>query len=100
MQQQNVIGTLTGAGAIVNVSIGFVPDEVEVWNITDGTVMYKWFQGMTTQTAIKIDTAAATVAAPDGIAEYAGSTTAGAGFTLSALIAANAKVLRYRASRN
>lgn len=100
MQQQTVIGTFTGTGAAANISIGFVPDFVQVWNITDGTIFDTWFQGMTTQTSVKTDTQAATRAAPDGIAEYAGSSTTGAGFTVGAGMNTNAKVFRYIACRN
>jgi hypothetical protein len=100
MQQQVVIGTITGNGAAQNISLGFIPDYVQIANITDGDVVDIWFQGMTTQTSIKIDTAAATRAATDGIAEYAGDATHGAGFTIGAGISENAKVLRYVAMRN
>jgi hypothetical protein len=31
-------GTLLGAGVAINVEVGWVPDSVEVWNVTDGSI--------------------------------------------------------------
>lgn len=93
-------GTITGTGAAVNTSLGWVPDFVIIFNATDGDVVDFWHRSMTTLTSVKIDTAAATRAASDGIAVYAGSTTATPGFTIGAGISENAKVLYYLACRN
>lgn len=40
-------GTLLGDDAAQNVSLGFVPDYVEVTNITDGNKITKWYRGAT-----------------------------------------------------
>jgi hypothetical protein len=38
-------GTILGTGAAVNVSLGYVPDYVEVFNCTDGDKIFGWFRG-------------------------------------------------------
>lgn len=94
------VGTITGNGAAQNISLGWIPDWVQIMNATDGDVIDFWHSSMTTLTSIKVDTAAATRAASDGIATYAGATTAAKGFTIGAGISENAKVLYYMAARN
>jgi hypothetical protein len=91
------IGSVVGTGAAINISVGFIPDYVLIANTTDGTVVDHWWSGMAAGTSIKIDAAAATRAASDGITAYAGSATAGQGFTIGAGISANGKTLRYTA---
>lgn len=93
-------GTVTGTGAAINISVGFVPDYVIIANTTDGDTVDLWWNGMAAGTSITIAAAAITRAAPDGITAYAGSTTAGQGFTIGAGISENAKVLRYTAIQN
>ena len=101
MSLQNIkSGTVTGTGAAQNISLGWVPDHVVIANVTDGDVIDFWWNGMTAATSIKVDTAAGTRAASDGISAYEGSTTATPGFTIGAGISENAKVLRYTAMRN
>lgn len=39
------IGYLLGIGAAVNVPLGWIPDSVEVTNVTDGDKITKWFRG-------------------------------------------------------
>lgn len=99
MIQNTITGTVTGNGAAQNISIGFIPDSVVIANVTDGTVIDFWWEGMTAATSIQVDMAAATRAAPNGISTYAGSDTAAPGFTIGAGISANGKVLRYTATR-
>lgn len=92
------VGTYTGDGAVQNISIGFVPAAVIIINVTDGDYIGLWFNGMTDDTSV--DIAAAVVAnAADGISGYAGSTTAGPGFTVGTDFSENAKVFRYIALR-
>lgn len=100
MASQVSIGTVTGTGAAVNISLGWIPDAVVIANVTDGDTIDYWWNGMTAATSITVTTAAATRAASDGISTYAGSTTAAKGFTIGAGISENAKVLYYTASRN
>lgn len=97
------MGTITGNGAAQNISLGWIPDWVQVANATDGDVIDFWWNGMTAQTSIKIDTAAATRAAPDGISTYTGASGASAaakGFTIGVGISENLKVLYWTAGRN
>lgn len=93
------IGTYTGTGAAVNVEIGWVPDYVTIYNITDGDIIGNWFNGMTDGTSVDVAAAVASNAA-DGISDYAGSNTAKKGFTVGTDFSENAKVYRYVAMRN
>lgn len=92
------VGTYTGTGAVINISLGWVPAFVMVINVTDGDVIGMWFNGMTDGTAIDIAAAVAANAA-DGISDYAGSTTAAPGFTVGTDYSENTKVFRYLAVR-
>jgi hypothetical protein len=94
------VGTVTGTGAAVNISLGWIPDFVIIFNATDGDVVDFWANGMTALTSVLINTAAATRAASDGISTYTGATTAAKGFTIGAGISESAKVLYYLACRN
>lgn len=100
MSQQPAIavGTYTGNGAAISISIGFVPDYVRVINITDGDATWDWFAGMAAGTAIKTDTAVANLAS-NGVTAYAGSTTASPGFTIGTDLSESAKVHRWVAMR-
>ena len=91
------IGSVVGTGAAVNISIGFIPDYVVIANVTDGDVIDHWWSGMTAGTSVSVAAAAITRAAPDGITTYAGSATAGQGFTIGAGISEVGKTLRYTA---
>jgi len=93
-QGQIAYGTYTGAAAAQNISVGFVPGFVMVINKTDGTPVGIWTEDMADGTALDIAAAAASNAAA-GITPYAGSSTAGAGFTVGTDYAANAKVSVY-----
>jgi hypothetical protein len=93
-------GTVTGTGAALNVSLGWVPDYVRIVNVTDGDRIDEWFSDMTAGTAVTTTTAAATTAS-NGISAYAGTAAGLApGFTIGSTISENAKVLSYVAIRN
>jgi hypothetical protein len=94
-----VTGSVTGTGAAINVSIGFVPDYVEITNITDADQIDKWYTGMAAGTSIQINTAVAT-RATNGITLYAGDSTHACGFTIGSGISESAKVLCYLAMEN
>lgn len=103
MSEQVRVGSLTGAGAAVNVELGWTPDFVIAWNATDGDIRYEWFNGMGAADALQITNHADTqlsLITSAGIDAYAGSTTAEKGFTLSSTICENAKVIRWAAFRN
>lgn len=94
------VGTYTGTGAAVNVSVGFVPDFVQIVNITAPAVD-EWFSGMTAGTSVTITGAAAIRAAPGGVTAFLGTAaTAGQGFTVGAALSTNASVYRYVAIQN
>jgi hypothetical protein len=95
MKGQIKVGTYTGTGSAINVELGFAPDFVMVWNITDGDVIGLWTSDMTDDTAIDIAAAVAGNAA-GGISAYAGaSASTGAGFTAGADYSESAKVMGY-----
>jgi hypothetical protein len=94
------IGTYTGSGAAQNISIGFIPDYVEVVCITTPAVD-EWFSGMTAGTSMTSTGTAAIRAAPNGITAFAGTAgVAGQGFTVGAGLSVNASVYRYKALQN
>ena len=89
-------GSVTGTGAAINVSIGFLPVYVRVMNVTDADTVDEWFSTMANGTSITTAAAVAT-RATNGISSYAGSSTAGQGFTIGSGISESAKVLAYLA---
>lgn len=93
------VGTFTGTGAALNISIGWIPDYVRIINVTDGDITHEWFKGMTDGTSV--DTGAAVAAnAADGVSDYEGSSSAAPGFTVGTDISENGKVYRYIALRS
>lgn len=95
-------GTYTGNGSAQNISLGFMPDYVEIIDTT-GLVVYKWVSNMATGTAYKAATdtvVASIVANPNGVSQFAGSSSAGAGFTVGTSLSTNASVYRYVAMQN
>jgi hypothetical protein len=89
-------GKVTGTGAAINISCGFVPRYVKVYNNNDAGSLWatmEWFTGMAAASGLK----GIAVAGPDagatksqakvttnGISEYAGDATHAAGFTIGA----------------
>ena len=99
------IGKFTGTGAALTVSLGWIPDYVKCVNATDGDVIDEWFRNDAAGTSLRtIDTGAGAVDlvinAADGVTAYAGSTTAGPGFTVGTDISESAKVINFIAMRN
>lgn len=95
MKGQIKTGTYTGTGAAINVELGFSPDFVMLWNVTDGDLMGLWSSDMDDGTAIDIAAAVAGNAA-NGISAYAGaSATTGKGFTVGTDFSESAKVFAY-----
>ncbi len=93
------VGTYTGTGAALNVSLGFIPDAVFIVNRTDADIIGIWFRGDTDGTAVDIAAAVANNAA-DGVSDYAGSDSAAPGFTVGTDFSENAKVYKYIAFRS
>ncbi len=93
-------GSFTGTGAAVNVSLGWLPSRVECINVTDGDRIDYWITGMSSGTSIAIiGNAGPVLNADNGISTYAGSSSAGPGFTAGTDISESAKVIRWCAWR-
>lgn len=94
------VGTYTGSGAAQNISVGFIPDFVEITNITAPGVD-QWYGGMTAGTSVTITGTAAIRTAPNGITSFAGTAAlAGQGFTVGIGLSTSASVYRYTALQN
>lgn len=98
MSQQIVTGTTTGTGAAINIPLGFKPTYIEVANVTDGDTIDKWWSGMTAGTSLTVSTGVATRGS-NGLSQYAGTTSAGEGFTIGSGISESGKTLAYVAMR-
>lgn len=93
---QIAVGSSAGTGAAINVSIGFSPRYVKVYNNNDAGALFstvEWWEGMAAASAFKTksiaDNGATALKSSEkitagGISQYAGSTTASAGFTIGA----------------
>lgn len=89
-------GKITGTGAAINVSLGFVPDYVEVYNNNDAGSLWptiKWWRGMANGSGLKtlrvVDNgstgnASQNKVTTNGISAFNGSTAAARGFTIGA----------------
>jgi hypothetical protein len=96
------VGSYTGTGAALNVSVGFVPDYVRIVDAT-GLAVDEWFNGMTAGTSYSTATAGtqSVRAAPGGVTAFAGTAaTAGQGFTVGTALSTAARVYRYVAVQN
>lgn len=89
MSMLPVTGTVTGTGSAINVSLGFTPGYVKIWNETDtkkGTL--EWSSTMAAASGWKsLNDAYVTRITSNGISAYTGSGAAGspaAGFTIGA----------------
>lgn len=68
--------------AAANISIGFVPSVVLIFNLTNPS-QHNWYKGMGAGYCEQQVTAGdKTIVTSNGISEYAGSTTAAPGFTI------------------
>lgn len=95
---QTKTGTYTGTGAAINISLGFVPDWIEVINITDGDKRFVFTQATTHVHAGGTDATAAV--ASNGISPFAGTRGGvGAGFTAGTEASVSEKVYAYIAHR-
>ena len=98
------VGTVTGTGVAINISLGFIPDYVRIVNVTDGDTIHEWFYGMGAADAIKainvVDSGSSGAAGLSlitsaGIDAYVGDSSNAKGFTISSTISEADKVLRY-----
>lgn len=44
--ERTKIGSLTAAGVAYTLELGFVPDFLQIFNLTDGDIFHTWFNGM------------------------------------------------------
>lgn len=111
--QDIITGSVAGTGAAINISLGFIPSYVKVFNPSDAGSLWgtiEWFSGMAAASGLKslktIDSGVTGLASQayvttNGISSYAGTATAGAGFTIGADadINASTEVVYYIAVR-
>jgi hypothetical protein len=101
--REYVIGNYTGTGAVINVSIGFVPRRVEIVNWTDADEMFVFCgngAGTNKTFILTGGTAVPAVQASNGISAYAGTANGvAAGFSVGTAVSENAKVYNYIAYR-
>ena len=98
-----VTGKITAANPAVaiNVSIGFIPSRVEIFNYTNPS-QHNWQKGMGDGYCEQQVTAGdKTIVATGGISEYAGSASAAPGFTIrtDSVLNTAADVLYFKAYR-
>jgi hypothetical protein len=99
-KRQSYVGTYTGTGAAINNEIGFVPDYVEIWNYTDGDIMWKWNSQMADASAFQIDTAFSKITS-NGVTPYQGARGSNKkGFTIGSSLSESAKVFHFIATRS
>jgi hypothetical protein len=86
MSSLPITGTVTGTGSAINVSLGFAPGYVKIWNVTDSKKgSLEWSSTMAAASGFKnLNDAYQAQITSNGISAYAGSTTAGVGFTIGA----------------
>jgi len=102
MNPQNVIGSVTGTGAALNIEIGFLPDYVKVLNQTTGRSV-EWFRTQAAGAGVVGGTAAGALlgAGGGGISPFSGSTTSGLGFTIGTdAVNAAGQTIAYVAERS
>lgn len=92
--QEVVTGTVEGTGAAINVSLGFIPSYVKVFNYDDAGSIFptvEWWDGMTDGHGLKTKSIADSGATGNlssgkittgGISEYAGADAAAKGFSI------------------
>lgn len=93
---QVVCGRLTGTGALINVSLGFIPDKVTLLNETSGRTV-TWFVGQGAGKGV----AAGTLVTTNGISAYAGDANTPPGFTIGTdAVNTNTNPISYDAIRS
>lgn len=97
-------GTYTGTGAAINIELGWVPDKVEVLNMTDGDASWVWYNGFGAGDAFQTanhDTAQQSLITSNGIDAYEPTNFSNKpGFTVGTSLSESAKVFYYTAYRS
>jgi len=92
-------GTFAALGAAKTFSIGWKPKRVTVYDVTNN-LTFIWTNTMDDASAIKtIADGTQSLVAADMVTPFAGSSSATAGFTIGATLAANGATLHYVAER-
>lgn len=89
-------GSFTGAGAAVDVTLGFVPRRVHLINVTD-RIEQMWQEGMAATTVLNRDAAGAGTANTGSLIVPTDSTDSFRGFTIAAGAAVSGKEYVYTA---
>jgi len=99
MKQIPKLGSYTGTGAAIDLSLGFVPEYVEITNIATGET-WKWFASMPAGSAIAEATSGAKSRInANGVSPYAGSPTKPRGFSVGTALSGAAATFAYFAIR-
>lgn len=92
-------GVVTGTGAALNVQLGWMPDAVDVIDITNGNVIDHWTKDMPAGTGVTVGASVAPRAS-NGISQYDGiEDEASEGFTIGSAVSVAAAELVYKAYR-
>lgn len=82
-------GSVEGTGSAINVSLGFTPSYIKLYNLDDAggaAPTMEWWEGMTAAHGLKNTTDTQEAVTSGGISQYAGSSTPGSeaavGFTI------------------
>lgn len=110
MASETKIGSYTGTGAAINVELGWVPDHIEIINITDGDEKWTWFESMSDANAIHEQSIAddgttSNVSmekiTSNGVTPYEPTNLSNKkGFTVGTAISEDGKTFAYKATRN
>lgn len=92
-------GSYVGTGAAINIQLGWVPDRVEIINITDGDAVWIWHTAMGAGKAQAMGTLA--TLASNGVTAYNPTDySAKKGFTIGTSLSESGKTFAYTASRS
>lgn len=101
-------GEYTGTGAAINVSVGYVPSQIEIANITDCDEQWRWTSSMADNSAMWERTvtdnattgnASLSKITSNGVKPFAGSATAAKGFTVGSALSESGKTFAWVAYR-
>lgn len=95
MSARTRTGVYTGTGSgSLDIEVGFIPEKVEIYNITDGTPAVIWFDGMAAGASFDIAAQAQSNTA-GSVSRFTGSATKGQGFSTGADNNVSAKEYRW-----
>lgn len=97
--RESDFGTITGTGAAATVTLGWVPDYVEVINLTDGDRIDRWHRAMGEGQAVTTTTGSVAKQAANGISSFLGDIANPQGFVIGSAINETGKLLGWLAMR-